>query len=427
MTRKKIEKLQKEYSKPQYTKWEKQKRTQFWTLIIGVVVIIVVIALVGTGFYLNSYRPAHETMLEVNGTKFTTSDYAKLLHALSIENPKYINTYSSYVIPYLEQTEEMKQAAEKLGVTATDAEVKDYMTQQKKTSGYEPIARAQVILQKLQKDYFAKQVDQTAEQRDVAAMLLESPSQAKAVKSELTDSNFSDLAVANSVDSYTKDKNGEIGEHPRAIFTQLFSGSSTVGDIAFSLGNGDVSSPVTDNSVQKNTGYWLIMPIEKGTGSANEGKVNFRAMLLGSEEEALQIKSIIDGISDPAAKADKFREIATAKSEARNATNGLLGMTAKGTMGDAFDAVAFNLNIGELSNPVKDTTQTTTGGYWLVKVNNVETDKALSSDDTDSLSQAKLSDWFTQVQADFKDKVKDLSNDKNVAWAIAKAKEGLSS
>jgi parvulin-like peptidyl-prolyl isomerase len=425
VARKKIEKLQKEYSKPQLTKWQRQKKTQFWTLIIGVAVIIIVLALIGTGFYINTWRPAHETMLVVNGKKFDTTDFANLLRALSTRDPNSIENYANNnVIPSLKEAEEARQAAAKVGISVSDSEVKDYMSTNKITSGFEPVVREVLLEQKLVKDYFSKQVEKTAEQRDVQAMLLESASQADEIRGQLNDSNFSDFAAANSVDPFTKDKKGEVGEHPQPLLTSLFGDSPVVSDTAFALQEGQLSQSVADAGVQKSEGYWLIMPIEVGTGN-NAGKVNLRAMLLGSYEEALQIKSILDEINDPALQAGKFTDIAKAKTEYQYAPNGLLGMTAKGMLGSAFDAVAFNLGVGEISNPVKDASQTTRGGYWLVKVTKIDQGKELSSDDINALAQQKFNDWFKQVQTDYGGKVKDLSNPKNIAWAVNKAKEGL--
>ena len=54
---------------------------------------------------------------------------------------------------------------------------------------------------------------------------------------------------------------------------------------------------------------------------------------------------------------------------AGNTTDGELGLIKPGAMSStAFDQVAFNLTLNKVSNPVKDTSVHTTGGYWLVNV-----------------------------------------------------------
>lgn len=428
MSKKKIEKLQREYSKPQLTRWQRQKRRQKWTLIIGSIVILAVVVLVGTGYYLSQWAPMHATILDVNGKKYNMSNYISTLAALSESDPSTIDSNAGNVIPYLEQSEILKQSAAKLNITVTDAEVKSLMAKEKLAAGYEPIVRGQLLSQKLVQNYFTPQIPKTAEQRDVQAMLLESQSQANDISSKLSDSSFSDLAAQDSLDPYTKNNKGELGEHPKDVFPLATGLDSVPGDTAFTLDEGQVSQPVEDLNAQKSVGYWLIMVIEKGTGD-NEGKVNFRVMLLGSEEEAQSIKDQLDAITDPTQRADKFTEIAKEKSQYKDASvdGGLLGMTAKGTMSKAFDAVAFNLGVGEISNPVRDDTQTTEGGYWLIKVTKIDKDKALTSSDINMLAQKKFSEWFSNESANYKDKVKETMSSNQMDWAVVKVNEELSS
>jgi len=427
--KKKIEKLQKQYSKPQLSRWQKQKRQQNWVLIIGIVMIVAVLAVIGAGYYMNEWKPLHTTILTVNNKKFNMSDYLKVLRGLSEEQPDYVDSYANYAISYLEYAEVLKQAAAKEGITVSGSEIKEEMKNNGYADGLEPIVQGQLLSQKMQEDYFKPDIPTSAAQVDIAAMFLESDDAANAVLARLAagTETFGDIAAAESLNSYTKSTSGEMGWHPQNALSLIF-GTGIPGDFAFAETSeaGQLSGPLEDTVTTKQVGYWLIYVIEKGT-DANEGQVNVRAMLLGSEKEANELKGQLDAITDTDAKRDKFTELAKQYSQYANAATdgGLLGMIAEGTMGDAFDAVAFSLDVGVLSDPVQDTTQTTKGGCWLVKINDKSESKELTEDDISLIAYNAYSEWIGTVQAEA-EVTDNLSNNEDAkAWAISRVKKDL--
>jgi parvulin-like peptidyl-prolyl isomerase len=75
-------------------------------------------------------------------------------------------------------------------------------------------------------------------------------------------------------------------------------------------------------------------------------------------------------------------------------TGGELGWLQVGNMSStAFDQVAFNLAVNEVSEPVKDESVQTTGGYWLVKVID-RGDHQLSDNVKQQLINNHYNDWL---------------------------------
>ncbi len=83
MAKKKAEKPKHELTKRQLSRWQQQKRRQRFILSSGILVIVAVLAVVGIGvynqWYTPEYKPLHETVIEVNDTKFDMNYYIKML------------------------------------------------------------------------------------------------------------------------------------------------------------------------------------------------------------------------------------------------------------------------------------------------------------------------------------------------------------
>ena len=61
----------------------------------------------------------------------------------------------------------------------------------------------------------------------------------------------------------------------------------------------------------------------------------------------------------------------------------------------AFDEVAFNLTVNEVSEPVKDESVYTTGGYWLVKVVD-RGNHELEDEVREALINKHFNDWLEE-------------------------------
>ncbi|MEW6080256.1 MAG: peptidylprolyl isomerase [Bacillota bacterium] len=91
---------------------------------------------------------------------------------------------------------------------------------------------------------------------------------------------------------------------------------------------------------------------------AQQEEVHARHILLSTEEEAIEVKRLLDQGEDFATMA-KERSTDTSNSE----QGGDLGFFGRGRMAQEFEDAAFKLQIGETSNPVS-----TAFGYHIIKV-----------------------------------------------------------
>lgn len=123
-------------------------------------------------------------------------------------------------------------------------------------------------------------------------------------------------------------------------------------------------------------------------------------MLLSSEGEAQSIREQLVQITDPVQRNEEFANIADEQSQydTGGKNGGLVGFIGQDVFSDVFDEAAFNLEVGEISQPVKDTSQTTTGGAWLVKVIEAATDAEVTVEDTNILANGLYSMWYTLAE-----------------------------
>ncbi|MCJ7669011.1 MAG: peptidylprolyl isomerase, partial [Dehalococcoidia bacterium] len=157
-------------------------------------------------------------------------------------------------------------------------------------------------------------------------------------------------------------------------------------------------------------GYWLIEVTDK-----QDEKINALVMLLGSEAEAEGVKAEL--------ASGNFSSLAEKYSQHESKTKGgKLDGLARGDMGsEAFDQVAFNLTANEVSEPVKDESVQTTGGYWLVKV--IERgDHELEETVKGDLIDKHFNDWFEEWTKESTIETH-LDADK-ISWALNKVLEG---
>ena len=174
---------------------------------------------------------------------------------------------------------------------------------------------------------------------------------------------------------------------------------------------GEISQPIYDETATKDVGYWLIEVTDK-----QDDRIKARAMLLGSETEAEWVKAEL-------AAGGNFSSLAGNYSQHESKDGGgELGELEQGDMGsNAFDAVAFNLTVNEVSEPVKDESVQTTGGYWLVKV----VDRGVHQLETEvreELGDKHLNDWFEELEED--STIENHLDADKISWAVNKVLQG---
>ena len=436
----KVEKPKRELTKRQRSHWKQHQRRQRIIFGSGILIIVAVLVVIGAGAYFGWYvperQPLHETVIRVNDTEFDMDYYVKALKYQVLELSSFGINLTAAQMPYLasgavtaiENTELTRQEALKLGITVSDEELEAKVDEA--LGGYDPslvkgyrdvvrdIVRGSMLQDKLLSDYFDQQVPQSAEQRHIMAMFLESQSQANEVRDRLESGElFSELAAEFCLDSYCKSQEGDLGWLPRGILPGRIN-SSVLEDSAFSAEVGTLSQPIYEETKTKNLGYWLV---EVEFVDAEVEHAQLKVMLLSSEQEASEIRDRLEGGEDFAALAAEFSQHEDSK-----AKGGEFEIDAKGLFGTAFDEFVFDpeLELGTLSQPIKDNTVVTEGGYWLIKVADAASDRQITEEDRDVLKYDLLNKWAAGLPDNPDNTVESYLDEEKTGWAIMRALEG---
>jgi len=216
---------------------------------------------------------------------------------------------------------------------------------------YRDMVRASLLEEKLKEEYFDSGLNATMEQAHVQVMLVESEEVATELVARVEASgNLTALAEEFSCNSSVE---GDLGWLPEELMP-----NTLIANAAFNFTAPHLSQPIYDRAAVKDVGYWLI----EVTGAQNE-TIDAQVMLLGSEVQAEQVRAEL-------AAGGNFSALAGIYSQHESrAQGGKLDGLKPGDMGStAFDNVAFNITVNQVSEPVKDTLVETTGGYWLVNI-----------------------------------------------------------
>lgn len=401
-------------TKRQLSKWQRQMRIRRIVIIAAVVFLVGISSWVGYGYY-EDYKAS--IVIEVNGVPFTMKYYVKMLDAsLDAFTKAYglnatfsLQYYGNYIANMAADNtidaELLRQRAKNLGIKVTAVEIDTGLEERKwpDNEAYRDIMRAVLLEEKLKEEYFGSNLSNTMEQAHVQAMLVESQEVADEVITKIEASgNFTALAEEFSCNSSIK---GDLGWLPEELMP-----NTLIANAAFNLTLGEISEPIYDETAIKDVGYWLIEVTDK-----QDEKINALVMLLGSEAEAEGVKAEL--------ASGNFSSLAEKYSQHESKTKGgKLDGLARGDMGsEAFDQVAFNLTANEVSEPVKDESVQTTGGYWLVKV--IERgDHELEETVKGDLIDKHFNDWFEEWTKESTIETH-LDADK-ISWALNKVLEG---
>jgi len=427
--RKQHEQHRREPTRHQLSHQQQQKRRQRLFLIIGIAVISVVGGILGGGWYKNEYLPMRETVISVNDTDFTMGYYVDILRAQGgvyeqIYGPEqssyYLQGLPDQVERFIQQTELMRQAAVGLGIAVSDAEVTEVFKEgdPSLSQDYRELVRHDLLVQRLLDEHFEQQIPESSEQRHIMAMFLESESQAVSTRASLAEGeDFATLASELSLEKLSPEGEGDFDWHPVGILSERF-GLSVVEDYAFSVEAGTLSQPLYDEERVKEGGYWLAEVLEKDEDASGE-LFHVRVMLLGSEEEAQEIRARLEEGEDFATLAEEYSQ-----HEASREDGGDLDWLGPDDIEPVLEDFILNSEVGTLSEPVRDDTAATTGGYWLVKVVAEEESRQISDGDREFLKAEVLDDWINSLWDDPNNKFESYLSSAQKAWALEKALGG---
>ncbi len=418
--RKKTQKLPRELTKRQLSHWQQQKRRQRIILSAGIFVIATVIVIVLVGWYAGQYRPMHQTIIRVNDTEFNMKYYVEMLKLRGGgQSDQYLQQIGDTIVNDIEQYELIRQEALKRGISVSDKEVRETLKSSDlpNTDVYQDLTRNQMLIEKLLDEYFEQEVPVSAEQAHIIAMLLESESQAAEVRARLENGeSFKELAGELSVEYLTKNEEGDLDWHPENILTEML-GTLIPAEYASGAEVGTLSKPIYDAEITKGVGYWLIKVLDR---REEEEEAHVHAMLLNSEEEAREVRARLEAGENFATLAQELSQLFDAEENEGN-----LEWVLEGSTTPVFDEFVFNVEIdpGTLSEPIRDETVGTSGGYWLIKVADKDNDRPLEESDRDSLKYKALDEWITSLWDDPDNEIEDnLLDTERKAWAITQVK-----
>lgn len=400
-------------TKRQLAKWEQQKRLQRIALVVGVVFVVFVLSYVGYGYYTDELKPLSQEAIRVNDTVFDMGYYIEMLRTYGKgQDPNQLSEIADIVIGLIQSNELAKQGAQSLGVSIEaeeiDSELKRLGLPNDQVS--QDIIGAQLLAGKLMTDYFSLQVPVTGDQVRAQAMFLESEKVAQGVINRLEKGeDFATIATELSLEKETQSRSGDLGWLPKG-FTEILVGSKVPEEVAFSLEPGGLSQPVYDAEFIKNIGYWLIEVIEKKP----EQGIQAKAMLLGSEEEVELVRAKLDLGEDFTALAKLHSQHQGSKEN-----GGDLGWLKPGMINQVFDKVAFTLEPGKLSEPVRDDMVQTKGGYWLVKVLEKEANRQLEVETRELMMSTIYENWLIGLRET--STVENYIGQEGKAWALSRA------
>ncbi len=392
-------------TKHQLSKWQRQMKIRRIVIIAAVVFLVGISSWIGYGFY-KDYKsdPLRQVVIKVNDVQFNMEYFVDMLDVYttgvnSTELTYYGDYFAGMAADQIINAELVTQGAKSLNIVVTteeiDATLQQYGLPNDKV--YQDLISASLLEEKV-KEHLGPGVNATIEQAHAQVMLLESQEVADDVMARIeAGGNFTALAEEFSCNSSV--------EHDLGWLPEELMPNTSIASAAFNLTPGDISQPIYDGTATKNVGYWLI----EVTDAQNE-TINAQVMLLGSKAEGERVRALLAAGGNFSALAGNYSQ------HASNTTGGKLDGWKRGDMGStAFDQVAFNITLNQVSEPVKDESVQTTGGYWIVKVID-RGDRQLDEELRGNLKDKRYNDWLEAWKK--KSTIENrLDEDKN-AWAI---------
>jgi len=421
LTKKKTGEPRREVTKRQLSRWQQQKRRQRIVFSLGIFIIAVVLALVGAGWYITQYRPLHQTVIKVNDVKFDMNYYVKMLRYYGTgQSEQYLQFFADGIPEIIQKNELMRQGAAELGISVSSDEIDEKLnsTDPPLSKDYRDIIGSQILFNKLSDEYFDKQVPVFAEQRHIMAMLLESESQAQEVRAQLEGGeDFAELAGELSLENFSKTEEGDLGWRMKGILT-LRLPTPVLDEHAFSSEVGVLSQPVHDEEISKMGGYWLVKLLERDE-VAQQALV--QVILLGSEEEAQEARARLEAGEDFATLAEELSQHDLSKEN-----GGQLDITSPDMMSEDFNEFVFDseVELGTLSEPIREDVVTTKGGYWLLKVVDIDDNRQVDDEDRELLKGDAFNKWIEELLDNPENKVEVYLDDEKKAWAIEQVMGG---
>ncbi len=408
------EKLERTPTRRQVSKWEKQRLTSRIITIVSIVFFVIVVGLIGYGYYSEQIMPYQRTALKVNDTSFSMDYYIKTMDLYTRgQTGEMLKYYQDAIVQAIQQGEIVRQKAGDLGISITDSEINAEIEKSKLTKSevVVDVTKATLLSGKIIQQVCLPKLPAGVEQAEAQAMFLETKLMADDRRAKLMlGDNFSTMAGLLSLESTTQSKKGYLGWIAKG-YEQYSLGAlsnSALKDVVFNLEPGAISDPVSDSSVEKPYGYWVLEVIEKDD---NKG-VHARGILLSRQDEAESIKKRL-------ASGESFDELARQFSQHTSKdAGGDLGWKVPGMEKDFLGRILASLQPSTISEVIRDESVKTKGGYWIVQVLHRESNRPLDESIKEELSTQCLGEWLKDQAKSAKMEV--LLDQQQKDWAVEK-------
>jgi parvulin-like peptidyl-prolyl isomerase len=406
-------------TKRQLSRWQRQQRVQRIVIIAVSLFLALIVGYIGYGYYDQQVKPFHEPVVKINGTVFDMDYYIKLLRLYSQgKDSSEVSAIADRLIDAIESGEAIREASTGLGFGVSPDEIDGELDRAGLPDDkvYRDVISSTLLSSKLLKDYFDPKVPTQCEQAQVQAIFVESEEVANDVIKRLeAGEDFGSLAKEYSLEAVTKEKGGDLGWLLKGFTSELLGdlGNSHLEDIAFSLEPGMLGEPTYDGSVTKGIGYWLLEVVEKDETKGSD----VRGMLLGSRQEAEEIRAKIEAGGDFGSLAKEYSQDSASKEQ-----GGDLGWILPGGMPQtevinmSIIGHALQLQPGVLSQPLADESIQTKGGYWVVKVVDKDASRAVGDDIRETLKLSLFEDWIYEQMG--KLSVERYLSQEQKSWAL---------
>jgi parvulin-like peptidyl-prolyl isomerase len=424
--KKNIVNVPREMTHRQLSRHKKQQRRQRFIFFGGLGVILAVILIIVGGWYFSEYAPFHQTVLQVYDTKFDAEFFidALALYGKS-QGAQYISQLVASVANQIQQNEILRVEAAKLGISVSDEEGTQYLADANIPFNQAALelVRGYLLSNKVKTAHFTPMVSENSSQLWVRAMMVESESVAKDVRGKIINGeNFTELVKLYAVDSASASNNGDYGWHPLSLFNKNLYSTVALDYVSEEdVKAGDVSQPLTDNTSYKKVGYWLIRVNER----PDEESANVSAIFLGSEEEALDIRAKLLAGDPLGPIADNSSQYEVSKTN-----HGEMGVkNVSENVSPVYNAYVTgnSTKLGVWSDPLKDDTMYTKGGYWVVQIAGKADNKALTANDRDQLINDLFINWMKENTDVATPTIVNNLNDELVGWMVVEATDKVSS
>jgi foldase protein PrsA len=270
----------------------------------GLAVILLLMGVLGYGYYATQIKPWHQVVLEVNDAKFDMEYYVKMLRFMTggQKDTANLQQLTEITLNSIEDTELLRQGASRCSVSVTPDEITEKIKEivsvgKPDDTGFEKRYQQHLkdiglsdeefhraveseLLREKMREYLGQEISSLSvvPQVHVQGMLLESEEKAREMITELdSGKDFAELARDSSLDKAAAEKGGDLGWFPKGLYPEL-------DEIAFNLEIGELSQPIPTGN-----GYHLIIKVLEKEDSRE---------LDDSQREALKNKALLDWFSE---------------------------------------------------------------------------------------------------------------------------------